>query len=175
MNKPPFKKFPKLSSEKIILREIIDADIPDIIELSFYDGKPAENAAQAFKMQERINKDYQKGDSIHWGIANIKSNKIIGTCGYYRGFEAGSGELGCVLLREFRGLGIMTSALKLAIDFGLKNMELKRINAITTKQNYRAIKLLNRLGFGKLDSLAEDEIEFEIIGERAQNLRNNKK
>ena len=68
MNLPPFNKFPKLSSEKILLREILVVDIPDIVEISYYNGKQAENLTQAMDMQESINQDYILGNSIHWGI-----------------------------------------------------------------------------------------------------------
>jgi ribosomal-protein-alanine N-acetyltransferase len=61
------------------------------------------------------------------GIADNLTNKIIGTCGYYRGFEKGAGELGCVLLPQHRGQGYMTSALLLAIEFGLNTIGVKCI------------------------------------------------
>tara|TARA_R110000868_G_C10942736_1_gene767205 strand:+ start:2547 stop:2720 length:174 start_codon:yes stop_codon:yes gene_type:complete len=56
----------------------------------------------------------------------------------------------------------MTSARLLAIDFGLNNIGLKRIYAITTKQNEKAIHLLERLNFIKIANLDHDEIESEL-------------
>ena len=134
----------------------------DLLEISYYDAKQAANLTQAIEMQAKIDKDYDDGNSIHWGIEDISSNKIVGTCGYYRGFEKGEGELGCVLLKQFRGQSFMTNAMQLAIDFGLNNMELKRIWAITSKQNIKATKLLERLNFIKLTDLPDDEIECEL-------------
>jgi ribosomal-protein-alanine N-acetyltransferase len=90
------------------------------------------------------------------------TGKIAGTCGYYRGFENATGELGCVLLPQFRGQGFMTMAMQLAIDFGLNNMGLQRIWAITTKQNSQAISLLERLQFIKTTEIGDDEIEYEL-------------
>ncbi|MFV5685249.1 GNAT family N-acetyltransferase [Flavobacterium sp. GB2R13] len=87
---------------------------------------------------------------------------MIGTCGYYRGFEEGAGELGCVLLQQYRGQGFMTSAMLLAIDFGINNIGLKRVWAITTKQNEKAIKLLEQLNFTKIADLDDNEIEYEL-------------
>jgi ribosomal-protein-alanine N-acetyltransferase len=162
MNLPPFNIFPTLSTEKIMLREILISDIPDIVEISFYDAKQAENVEQAVEMQERINQDYRNGNSIHWGISNRTTNKIMGTCGYYRGLETGTGELGCILLPMFRGQGIMTNAMKLAIDFGLNKIELNRIIAITSRKNQSAIKLLDRLNFIKVDDSLNEEIKFEF-------------
>ena len=162
MNLPPFDTFPIISDGKISLRQIISSDMNDLIEISYYDAKQAKNIAQAIEMQAKIDKDYDEGNSIHWGIEDISTNKIVGTCGYYRGLDKGSGELGCVLLPQFRGQGFMANAMPLAIDFGLKNMKLKRIRAITSKQNIQAIKLLKRLNFIKLTDLPDDEIEYEL-------------
>lgn len=162
MNLPPFDIFPLISDSKIRLRKIIASDIHDLLEISYYDAKQAKNLGQATEIQAKIDKDYDDGNSIHWGIEELSTNKIVGTCGYYRGLDKGEGELGCVLLPQFREQGFMTNAMLLAIDFGLKNMELKRIWAITSIQNIQAIKLLERLNFIKLSDLPDDEIEYEL-------------
>ena len=162
MNLPPYKTFPIVIGNKISLRAIEASDIEDIIEISFYDAIQAITLEQAQEMQEKINQDYLDGNSIHWGIADNLTNKIIGTCGYYRGFEKEKGELGCVLLPQYQGKGFMSSAMQLAINFGLNNIKLKRIWAITTRQNEKAIRLLERLNFIKIADLDDDEIEFEL-------------
>jgi ribosomal-protein-alanine N-acetyltransferase len=162
MRLPPFDIFPTISGDKISLRQIQVADIEDLIEISFYDAIQATTLQQATEMQAKINKDYIDGNSVHWGIADNLTNKIIGTCGYYRGLDKGTGELGCVLLPQYRGRGFMTSAMLLAIDFGLNTMGLKRVWAITTKQNEKAIKLLEQLNFIKIADLDDTEMEYEL-------------
>ncbi|KIA87753.1 GCN5 family acetyltransferase [Flavobacterium sp. AED] len=162
MKLPPYNIFPIISGDKISLRQIQTTDIDDLIEISFYDSIQATTFQQAAEMQAKINKDYIEGNSVHWGIADNLTNKIIGTCGFYRGFEEEAGELGCVLLRQYRGQGFMTSAMLLAIDFGINNIGLKRIWAITTKQNEKAIKLLEQLNFIKIADLDNNEIEYEL-------------
>ncbi|MBC7774441.1 MAG: GNAT family N-acetyltransferase, partial [Phycisphaerae bacterium] len=118
MNLPPYDTFPNLSGDNILLREILDDDIKNIIEISRYDAVPAKNVDEAAAMQEKINQNYQDGNSIHWGIADKASNTIVGTCGYYRGLDKSEGELGCILLSQFKGKGYMTAAMQLAIQFG---------------------------------------------------------
>lgn len=166
MKLPPYQDFPIISDKKIRLRQVIASDMNELLEISYYDAKQAKNVEQAIEMQVKIDKDYDEGNSIHWGIEDISTNKIVGTCGYYRGLDKGEGELGCVLLPQFRGQGLMTNAMQLAIDFGFKNMSLKRIWAVTTKQNNQAIKLLERLNFIKLTDLPDDEIEYELKAEK---------
>jgi len=163
MNLPPYDTFPKLSGDNILLREIHHADIKDIVEISRYDAIPAKKVAEAAAMQEKINQNYKDGNSIHWGIVDKATNSIVGTCGYYRGLDKGEAELGCILLPQFKGQGFMTAAIQLAVQFGLNDIGLNRIFAITTQQNDKAIRLLERLGFVKIADLEEDEIGCELV------------
>jgi ribosomal-protein-alanine N-acetyltransferase len=162
MKLPPYPIFPTLSGDTISLRQIVAEDIENLIEISFYDGIQATSVQKATEMQTKINLDYANGNSIHWGIADKLTNKIIGTCGYYRGLDKGAGELGCILLPNYRGQGFMTSAMQLAIEFGLNTIKLNRIWAITTKTNEKAIQLLEQLNFIKIADLEDNEIEYEL-------------
>ena len=162
MTLPPYPQFPHLLSEEITLRQILVADIPAITGISYYDGKLAATVEQAQQMQDKINQDYLNGNSIHWGITDKTTNNIVGTCGYYRGFDTGAGEIGCVLLPQFRGKGFMTKAIKLTIDYGKNTMHLKRVFAITTPQNMKAIQLLSRLGFVKVANPNQGQIQFNL-------------
>lgn len=162
MKLPPYENFPSISNHKICLRQIQFSDINDLIEISFYDGIQATTIKQATEMQTKIDEDYLDGSSIHWGIADKLTNKIVGTCGYYRGLYKGEGELGCVLLPQYRGQGYMTSAMLLAIEFGRHKIGLSRIWAKTTKQNEKAIKLIENLNFIKIAELGDNEVEFEL-------------
>jgi len=144
----------------MLLRQILATDIKDLVEISFYDAVQAETLQQATEMQTKINRDYIDGNSIHWGIVDNLANKIVGTCGYYRGFD--EGELGCVLLPQYHGQGYMTAAMLLAIDFGLNNIGLKRIWGATSQQNIKAIQLFERLNFMKVADLDHNEIKYEL-------------
>lgn len=147
MQLPPYDVFPTIHADRIILREILRSDLEHILEISFYDGKPAADTAEALEMLQRIEQDYLNGETVHWGIADKNSNVIMGTCGYYRGFQGGGGELGCILRPAFRGQGIMKEAIQAASDFGQQQMGLQHIFAVTTRQNQKALALLDRLGF----------------------------
>ncbi|GAB2451303.1 N-acetyltransferase [Hymenobacter qilianensis] len=162
MNLPPYTVFPTIAGDNISLREIMPADIKDLVEISFYDSVQAITVQEATEMQAKIDKDYVDGNSIHWGIAHKTTNKIVGTCGYYRGFDKGEGELGCVLLPHYRGQGYMTSAMVLAIQFGLHTIGLKRIWASTSQHNLGAIKLLEKINFIKVANLDGQEVEYEL-------------
>lgn len=163
MKLPPYNIFPNISGDKVSLRQIQTTDIIDLVEISFYDSVQAKTIQQATEMQAKINMDYFAGNSIHWGVTDNVTNLIVGSCGYYRGLDKGEGELGCVLLPKYRGKGFMTSALLLAIDFGLKKIGLNRIWAITSQNNIQANNLLKRLDFKKIADLSDNTIEYELV------------
>jgi [ribosomal protein S5]-alanine N-acetyltransferase len=162
MNLPPYNNFPVLKDVRITLRSLQPADIRHLVEISFYDSVVASSYKQAMEMNDKINRDYETGNSIHWGIAESSTNRIAGTCGYYRGFDKQSGELGFVLLPQYRGKGYMAAALALAVDFGFTCIGLERIWAVTDRQNLNAVKLLEGLHFKKVAERG-DEVEFELI------------
>ncbi|MES2727763.1 MAG: GNAT family protein [Bacteroidota bacterium] len=162
MKLPPYSIFPTITGDSIVLRQIVAEDMQDLVDISFYDAVQAKTVQEATAMQAKINMDYANGNSIHWGIADKLTNKIVGTCGYYRGLNKGEGELGCVLLPQYRGQGYMTAAMLLAIEFGLHDIGLKRIWAITNQHNTAATKLMERLHFIKVATLDGNEVEYEL-------------
>jgi len=162
MKLPPYEKFPTLIAEGIVLREVQTDDLQNLVDILFYDSKPALNLEGAIEIQKKIDLDYLNGTSIPWGIADKASNEILGNVGFYRGFNDGAGEIGCVIRPEFRGKGLMTKAMTLAIKFGFNDVELTNIIALTTKTNKKAIKLVERLNFVKTAELKGEEIEYTL-------------
>ncbi|MFD2969253.1 GNAT family N-acetyltransferase [Sphingobacterium bambusae] len=163
--RPPYTHYPLLADERVSLREIVNEDLHALMEISYYDGQQAQNVLEAEQMLDRIRLDYQRGDSLHWAIVDTNSGKIVGTCGYYRGFANNAGELGCILLAPYRGQGYMSAALSLAIAFGQQNMALERIWAATDRSNAAAQALLARLHFVQGKSMgSEDELLYEYWG-----------
>lgn len=162
MKLPPYSHFPTIAGKKVSLRQIELSDINNLIDISFYDSIEATTLQEAVEIQTKINTDYMNGNSIHWRIEHNLTNKIVGTCGYYRGFNNGEGELGWVLLPLYKGQEFMTPAMHLAIEFGINTIALKRIWAVTTQQNVKAIQLLKRLHFIKIADLPNDEIEYKF-------------
>ena len=162
MHLPPYATFPELAAAGILLRQVTDDEVADVLDISFYNACPAASLAEATAMLHRINEDYARGESLHWGIADAQTNRIVGTLGFYRGFAEGIGELGCVLKPAFHGRGLMQSAMGLAVGFGLRQMDLRNIIALTSAQNTPAIKLLERLQFRSVAAGEENEICYSL-------------
>lgn len=158
MNLPPYTSFPELNSGKILLRETRPDDIPDLLEILTYDGKFAETLEEGTRIVDRIRQNYQDGDSVNWVIESLETREPVGFIGYHRGFENGAGELGFILKAAFRGLGFMSPALSAAVEFGLKQMQLRKITAFTKPDNEKSIAVLERNGF-----IAEKEPEGSYL------------
>jgi len=157
--RPTFISFPVLKNERIILREVQDSDLEDLIEISFYDGIPAKDFADAKIMNERIIEDYMNGESIHWLISSVSTGETLGSCGFYRGFHDDIGEIGYVLKKTHYGQGYMTEAVSLMLEFGWNKLHLKAIKAATSKDNQPSINVLTKAGF-EISEIVDEEIVF---------------
>jgi ribosomal-protein-alanine N-acetyltransferase len=160
--RPPFNTFPNLKSHRLNLREVLESDLEHLIEISFYDGIPAKDIKDAQTMNERIRQDYMSSDSVHWLISSVESGEILGTCGFYRGFQKDIGEIGYVLKKAHRGKGYMSEAISLALAFGWIVLGLKAIRGVTSKNNLSSMNILKKAGFKELE-IIDDEILLQIM------------
>jgi ribosomal-protein-alanine N-acetyltransferase len=151
-----FEAFPVLSSDRLLLREIVPNDLPTILEISFYDGKLAADEAEAMRFLKKTQAHQAQGESVHWGICLRTDDEVIGTCGYYRGYPGNVGEVGYVLKAAYRGQGIMTEAVKRVVEFGLDTMRLANVVAYTSSTNLPSVGVLRRAGFHLVDGESKD-------------------
>lgn len=136
----------------VTLRALRDGDVPDIVDISVYDGVPADGEASALAMLRRIEADATRGDTVHWGVCVAGTDTVIGTIGFYRGLGGGVGEVGYVLREPFRGRGLMREALALVVGYGFERIGLSTITAHTAADNGASIALLRRAGFEETTS-----------------------
>ncbi len=160
MKRPPFDIFPELQDERILLREAREEDISSLLEILTYDGKSAQTPEEGRNNFTRIHQNYLNGETVNWVIEQKETKEPVGFVGYYRGFENSTGELGCILKAEFRGKGLMSPALRIAASFGINEMNLDHVIALTKPENEKAIALLNRNGFFPEDGLTEGYLKF---------------
>ena len=136
-----------LRGPSLTLREVLEADAGDVREFTVYDGVPALTDEDAAATLRRIHADYHRGEAVHWGICAAGTGRVVGTCGYYRGFDDQTGEIGYVLGAAWRGRGYMTEAVHLVVNFGFDAMGLENVVAYTDATNLPSIAVLRRCGF----------------------------
>ncbi len=147
--RPPFENFPALTDGELTLRQVKAKDLPELMEATYLAGRPARDLAHAEEIMRKIESYYQQGECVHWAIAHAKSKQLLGTCGFYRGFDDGVGEVGYVLKEKARGQGIMAKAMRIALRFAFSHMGLKSVIALTPHDNLPSQKLLVKAGFLK--------------------------
>lgn len=147
---------PTLRSARLLLRAPTEADAPALLEISYYDGVQAANVGEARHMLRKISSDVSRDESVHWGICLQESGELIGTCGFYRGYPDGTGELGYILRTSYRGQGYMREALSAVIAYGFGAMDLKRIVARTGADNHASVGVLKRLSFAQVELMGTE-------------------
>jgi ribosomal-protein-alanine N-acetyltransferase len=151
-----FKPFPKLFTNRLILRRLILKDENEILFLrshpkilEFINIRKASSLKDARAYIQMINKGIIKNESILWGMTlQENAKKVIGTiCLWNISKEQNRAEIGYVLHPAFQGKGIMQEAVEKVIDYGFKTMNLDTIEADLDPENVRSVRLLERNNF----------------------------
>lgn len=103
-----------------------------------------------------------------WFKAICLGTKIIGSITLDRGKGAYSckADLGYVLARKYWGNGIATQAVRLAIQGGLKDLDVKRIEALVDPANIPSQRVLEKNGFEKEGLLKNYILHKGVIKDR---------
>lgn len=172
-----FNPFPKIKTERLVLRKIEETDYDIILFLrsdktvSKFIERPenrkTKNKTDAIKFIKEINEANKKNESISWGITLKNNPEIVGTiCLWNFSSDHKIAEVGYDLSPAFQRKGIMDEALKNVINFGFTKLNLSKIEAFTHKENESSIKLLikNRFQFikNRKDEDNSNNIIFEI-------------
>jgi len=161
LNKKPFRPFPLLRKENLLLRELNPNDKAQIFQLrtdprvvKYIKRDLYKTHDEAKQFITHIHGKVDSGEAILWAIEY--DHKLVGTiCIWNISDDQTVGELGYELLPDFQGKGIMTQALNMVVDFGFKQMNLKQLEAFTHKENLSSISLLERKNF-KMDPHRRD-------------------
>lgn len=158
MNESVFTEFPELKLNQYDLKAISVNDLPEIEELCSY--RPPERSASAKELLKKINAEYESKNGINWGVYH--ADKLIGTIGFYRGFENNEAEIGYVLLKAYRNQNITTLAVKLLVKFAFEQMGTVLVKAYSGSTNTASHKVLLKSKFSQVKSDIPNDLKFEI-------------
>ncbi len=177
-----FNPFPKIVTDRLVLRQINDEDQYAIFALrsnkkvSQYINRPiAKEVDEALQYIMMINEGIERNDWVLWAITLKESDQLIGTiCLWNFSVEQSKGEVGYELSPELQGKGIMQEALKAALAYGFNTIELQVIEGIVQSENQKSIQILERNKFinkGLVNKKSTDEEDihsciFELTNER---------
>ena len=147
-------EFPVLTTERLMLREIVAADAKALfaihgdVEVMRYFGADAmvELAQAQTLIAAFANWRGDENSGIRWGIE--LNGQLIGTCGLFRWNHTWrSAMVGYELARTAWGQGLMQEALAAILPYGFSEMKLNRIEAQIHPENTASLKLMPKLGF----------------------------
>ena len=160
-----FSPFPNLETERLLLRRVDANDIKEILALRSnsetmkYIPRPLlktdEDALQHIAM---IDTKIETNEGINWAITLKDNPKLIGVIGHYRIKPAHyRAEIGYMLLPEYHGKGIISEAVKEAVNYGFSVMKLHSLEAVIDPENHASAKVLEKNGFVKEGHLKENQ------------------
>lgn len=154
--------------EGIILKELSIEDASPLFEIFSNDEIKScysEPVIQADETGEKLVNRFIDGSDFVWTIRLVEEpEEIVGICALHHwNKEKSEIEIGGTLLPEYWGKNIMKSAFTSLIDFSRKELMIAHIIGKTRKNNRRAIRLVEKLGFERARTLGEEvELSLEV-------------
>ncbi len=182
-----FNPFPRIETERLILRKIKRNDAKDLYEYcsnpisakySLWD--PHEDIGVTRQYISWLLRSQKRGEYMTWGIELKESGKLIGTVSFtemdkfYKTAEIGYG-----IIDSFWGNGYASEAIKAIMEFGFCTIGLICITAKIMKENVASVRIASAVGM-QCDGLlrngvyckgnAHDIYVFSITDQDYQNL-----
>jgi ribosomal-protein-alanine N-acetyltransferase len=147
-------KFPELKTNRFRLRrfgaddqEYVFSGLshPEVITYYGVRYHTLEETAAQMKYFEEVE---NKGSGFWWAICSPDNSIFYGAVGLYNiTHEHRKGEVGYWLLPSYWGKGIMNEVLQIVCNYGFRNENLHRIEALVETGNAASGKVLEKLGF----------------------------
>jgi len=147
-------RHPVIQTTRLALLEFRPSDADFILQLvnspkwiSYIGDRGVRTLDDAIKyIDERIVSSYRK---FGFGLYMVKLKDVstpIGMCGLVRREHLNDVDLGFAFLPEYEKSGYALEASSSVLEFARDGLRLKRIVAITMRENNRSIRLLEKLG-----------------------------
>ncbi|HEV7782222.1 MAG TPA: GNAT family N-acetyltransferase [Chitinophagaceae bacterium] len=160
-----FTPFPVLHTQRLLLREMVQKDAPELFflrsdekVLQFIGREPAKTITEVEEFIQKIHAAQVANESILWAIAlKDEPATLIGSICYWRVQpENYRAEIGYNLHPDHWGRGIITEAINKVVDYGFTEMKLHSIEARTSPENIGSGAALEKAGFVKEGHLKEE-------------------
>ncbi|MBL4568818.1 MAG: GNAT family N-acetyltransferase [Flavobacteriaceae bacterium] len=150
-----FKAFPELTTERLILRQLKESDVAAIYGLRsnaeinrLITRKTPKNTKEAQDFITVCHQEFAKGNRIFWAMELKETKTVIGTIVFHRiSLKDCYAEIGYELHPSFHKKGLMSEAMKCAVQFGIQQMKFNIMEAFTHQNNSPSIALLQKHQF----------------------------
>lgn len=173
-------EFEWIETERLLLRKLTP-EVYDYIYANFQDEELKTHLGLSTAEElEKDRKRYEGGLSAYdrsfiiFQMLLKESKEIIGMTGFVRYYPDHSrAELGYGMNKEeHKQKGYMTEATKRVVEYGFKELQLNRMEALAGPNNLPSIKIIEKLGFKKeghlkqhyvRDGVAEDSLIYALL------------
>lgn len=153
-----FDPFPELETERFQLVRIMPEHEDTLFALRsdpeilrYINRDPYTDSAQAREFISLVGTGIEQGRNLYWMLRQKSDGKLIGSlCMWNFSDDGKQAEIGYDLLRPFQGLGIMTEAVPVLLEYGFSALGFDALQAFIQPPNDRSIKLVERFGFKRI-------------------------
>ena len=132
---------------------------PDVMR--YYGVKPYDSLDKSKKHLDWLTKLHREEIGLRWIITLKDRDTCIGDVGFYNWEKKHSrAEIGYILGKQYWGKGIMTEAIKAALDYGFNKMNLNRIQALIDPRNNASKRVAEKHGFHYEGTFRDYEYEY---------------
>lgn len=173
-------KIEHFNTERLILRKVT-SEVMDYIFTVYNDeeqfnflGLTDYKELEAQKRKWEIGLATHNRKLLYFFMLEKESKKVIGWCGYHTWYtDHNRAEIGYGVFQDAeKRKGYMTEALEYIINFGFKQMNLHRIEAMASPSNVPSLRLLDKFKFEKegylkehylTEGVYEDSLVFSLL------------
>lgn len=150
-----FSSFPRLTTQRLLLRQLNKSD-----DLTLYALRTDERVnkyivrrlhsdiSETRKFIKMINDGILKRNWLYWAICLPDRPELIGTiCLWNFSDDQSTAEIGYELHPDYHGMGYMDEAVKQIIRYSFDILWVKKLEAFTHRDNIASAKLLEKNGF----------------------------
>lgn len=133
----------------------------------FIDKQPFKTINEARNFIQKITEGISKKEIFFWGISLLENVEPIGSiCLWNIDVESSCAELGYELLPRYQGQGIMSESLLAVINYAFKELDLRKLEAFTHRENKASTKLLEKFDFTLEPDRTDEGFPHNIIYSR---------
>ena len=153
----------RIETPRLVLRPFRHADAPDLFAMysdpQVFRHIPVGDWKHLDEAHQRIARDVNmmaEGTYVRLAVERREDARVVGEVLLFNfAPESRRAEIGYALARNAWGCGYVAEALPPLVDFGFRDLDLNRIEAIIDPRNTASAKVLQRLGFRHEGTLRE--------------------
>ena len=166
----PFDVFPRLNTDRLVLRKLLPEDLPaliknvnnpkiaaNVLNISYPYGEPDAAFCLAFVQQ-----GFVQQLRVVFALAKKDTNEVIGEAGIHFSKDRKSAEIGYWIGESHWGKDYTTEAVKSLLDYGFRVHHLEMIYAICKEDNIGSHRVAEKSGmsvYSRGDSMVRYTIQ----------------